>query len=154
MVRHRNLKRSTTTSEHPLIHVTDLQPGDELICYMRLGLALELAAKGDGTPYRRVPRRPQKARSDALTRFTGIVLQNNTAAGVLTLATTRLDSQKIAVNDRVLTADVHYSAFKRVQLLSKTHTEPSNTYGGRPTKYEGRGTARKAFRTLEEVSLT
>lgn len=120
---------------------------------MRLGLALELAVKGDGTPYRRVPRKPQKARSDALTRFTGTVLQNNVDAGVLTMATTNLDSQKIAGQDRVLTADVHYTAFKRVQRLSKTHAEPSNTYGGRPTKYEGLGTNRKAFRTLEEIKL-
>jgi hypothetical protein len=84
--------KSTTTLEPLLTKINELQQGDELICYMRLGLALERAVKGDGTPYRKVPRKPQRARSGSLTRFTGVVLRNNTAAEVLTVHTTRMDS--------------------------------------------------------------
>lgn len=132
--------------------------GDELICYMRVGLALEKAVKGDGSPYRMVPRRPQRARSSALTKFTGVVTQNNTVAGVLTCYTTRVDRRKIAVNasnEISLSADIHYSAFRKVLRLSKFHT-PGRTdrYNSRPTSTEGLGTESKAFRTLEDIELT
>ncbi len=139
--------------KNTMTKINELQQGDELICYMRLGLALERTVKGDGSPYRKVPRKPQRARSGALTRFTGVVQLNNTTAEVLTIFTTRLDSQKIAVNDTALTADIHYSAFRRIQRLSKFHTEAFETFGGRPTKREGLGTNRKHFRTLEEIEL-
>ncbi len=125
---------------------------------MRLGLALERTVKGDGTPYRKVPRKPQRARAGALTRFTGVVVLNNTTAEVLTVYTTRLDSQSIAVGDRreaSLTADIHYSAFQRVRRLSKFHTPgKTNAFPSRPTSTEGLGTASKAFRTLEDIELT
>ena len=135
-------------------HVSELVPGDELICYMRMGLALEKVVRGDGSAYRRVPPKPGKVknRSDALARFTGTVIRN--LAEVLTVSVTRMDSMKIGVNDESHVADIHYTAFKRVQLLSKVHTEPFETYGGRPTKREGLGTQRKPFRTLEDVKLT
>lgn len=150
-------KNSLMTLEHPLTHIRELQPGDELICYMRLGLALERAVKGNGSPYRKVPRKTQRARSTALTRFTGIVLNNNTVAGVLTVQTTRMDSMKIAVGDLVepsLSADIHYTAFQRVQRLSKFSSPGrTNSYPSRPTSTEGLGTQPKAFRTLEEIVI-
>ncbi len=141
-----------------MTHISELQIGDELICYMRLGLALEKTVRGDGSAYRRVPRKPQRARSTALTRFTGVVVANNAAASVLTVYTTRMDSRKIAVGaspiEPSLSADVHYSAFGRVQRLSKYHTEPFESFGGRPTKRQGLGEQKKPFRTLEEIKLT
>jgi hypothetical protein len=77
---------------------------------------------------------------------------------VITLYVTRADTHKIAMNNRTndpsFSVDIHYSAFKRVQRYSKIAFEPENTYGGRPTKYEGLGTNRKPYRTLEEMELT
>lgn len=134
--------------------VTELQPGDEIICYMRTGLALEVAITGKGAPYRYVPKKPQPASISALTRFTGIVINNNLVDNVLRVQTAQLNSQKIYSNaEPVLVADIHYSAFKKVQILSKVNFEPENPYVGRPTKYEGLGTKRKPYRTLEEVKL-
>ena len=124
---------------------------------MRLGLALmKVRNPRDGTAYRQVPRQPRRARSNDLTRFTGVVLFNNPETRVITIMSTHLDSTYIAMHmtqEPPLRVDVHYSAFKKMMLLSKAHFEPFDTYTGRPTKRQGLGEQRKAFRTRENVDL-
>ena len=138
--------------------IGELVNGDELICYMRLGLALMRVRRKDGTAYRQVPKKPRRTRSLDLTRFTGIVLENNSTTKVITIMSTVLNSHTIAQSSALeppLRVDVHYTAFSRVQLLSKFHT-PGRTdaFPSRPTSTEGLGTDSKAFRTREDVDIT
>lgn len=140
-----------------MTHISELEPGDELICFMRLGLALERARRPrDGYEYRKVPNKAKKARPDALTRFTGTVIANDPDSEVITLSTTRVDSHMIGYNRRrepPLRADIHYSALGRVRRVSKTATPGTERYASRPTSTQGFGTQAKAYRTLEEIIL-
>lgn len=135
--------------------IREVQTGDELICFMRLGLALQLDFRPkDKLYYLRVPNKPRRARSGDITRFTGTVMQNNTVDEVLTMHVTEVDSHMIAFNRTVLRVDVHYSAFRRVRRLSAiAYPGRTNSYPSRPTSTEGLGTQPKAYRTLEEITL-
>ena len=141
-----------------MTHVKDLQPGDEIIGYMRLGLALEKVVTGDHRVFRSVPRKPKKTSNSALNRFTGCVVNNNTITSVLTVMATRMDSTRIAFNnhyDPAYLVDIHYSAFSKLQLLSKTaEFSEKKLYTSRPTSTQGFGTKAKASRILTNVRLT
>lgn len=141
-----------------MTHISELEPGDELICFMRLGLALERKRRPrDGYEYRQVPSGTQKARSDALTRFTGTVIANDSTNEVITLSTTRVDSHMIGYNRRrepPLRADIHYSALGRVRRVSEIAFEGDDKFISRPTSTQGFGTQTKAYRTLEEIDLS
>lgn len=108
------------------VQITSLKPGDEVYAYMRLGRALEQGQRGDTSVYGRIPRRNQKARPEDLTRWQGTVVANNTEEQVLTCRVTRTDSMMRPMNREVVTwvADVHYSAFARLRLVSQENFRP------------------------------
>jgi len=135
--------------------VQELQPGDEILCFMRLGFAIGTARGPHGRVYHYVPPKSRRARPEDLTRFVGLVLRNDPVLEVLHMQVTRVGRLRIARNreNPSGTVDIHYSMFKRIQRYSKYSHEPQNSYEGRPTKYEGLGTNRKPYRTLEDIKL-
>jgi hypothetical protein len=108
------------------VHISSLVNGDEVYAYMRLGLAVECGQRGDGSLYGKVPNKPQKAGPSDYTRWQGLVLQNNVTEKVLTCHITATNSMMLPQNRETITlvADVHYSAFRRLRLLSKINFEP------------------------------
>lgn len=133
--------------------IEDLVPADEVYAYMRLGLAIEYGQRGDTSVYGKVPRKPQTARPEDLTRFQGVVLLNNTIAQVLTLQITRTDSMMRAMNrERItLVTDIHYSAFSRIRLISQINFEPREENFTFPANFPD--AAFKPFRTFTEVII-
>jgi hypothetical protein len=102
-----------------MILITELVPGDEILVFMRLGLALEVKRNVDGSVCRAVPTVPQKASSLALTKFRATVLRNETESQVLFLATVGVDSHGNPLpHSNGLPADIHYSAFNKIRLYS------------------------------------
>jgi len=142
------------------IHVTlfDLVVGDEIIAYMRLGLALRTKRRVDGTVYRTVPSRLETAISSDLTRFRGTVTANDVDQKILSVNTVRVDSWRVpTANNPVLHAQISYGALKTVHLLSDFHFVPrdENRRGAaqfRPTT-KAIGTNFKAYRTIENIII-
>lgn len=140
------------------VKISELQPGDELLCFMRTGLALAVGRTSKGLEYRYVPKKPRRARSRDFTRFLATVLSNDPATTVITLRVAKVGSDLTLMAspgsvDGPAEACISYSSFSRVRRLSKTHTDPRPMYTSRPTSTEGLGTQPHAFRTLEEVDL-
>lgn len=145
------------------IHITALRPGDELQCWMRLGLALKPVVKGDGTPYYIVPPKPTTAASGDLTRFIGWVVVNDPGLRYLTLHVSAMNSwQQAVVRGTPRQADIAYSVFQRIRRYSKVTTpgkpEVASTVGGKGWRRPGsiapfNGTANRPYRTVEEVRL-
>lgn len=132
--------------------IKDLKAGDEVLGFMRLGLALEKRRSADGeTIFRIVPKRPQKASSSALTRWYGLVSSNDTVTGILKVTVTAVNSQGFAGRES-LPAEVSYTALSRLRIYSKIAFEPRPEKVGRPTS-KALGTAFKPFKTLTEVIL-
>lgn len=135
------------------LHVTDLQPADEVQAWMRLGFAIRKARKTDGTIYRYVPAKAQKAKPGDLTSFSGIVIQNDVTEKVLTLQVADNNSlMRPTSYGESLIVSISYSSFGRLRRISKFTFEPKEESKTRPTG-KALGTAFKAYRTAEEVSL-
>ena len=135
------------------VRITDLKPGDEVYAYMRLGRALEQGQRGDTSVYGRIPSRNQKARSEDLTRWQGTVLVNNTEEQVLTCQVTRTDSMMRAMNrePKRWVADIHYTAFQRLRLISQINFRPIKKNLTFPANFSD---ARfKPYRTFTEVII-
>lgn len=137
------------------VTIAQLLPGDNLLCWMRLGLALFLVRYPRGTIYYEVPSRPQRATADALPSFGGYVVQNNVSDTVLTVHVVQLDSWRSPTKRPSAVASISYSAFQRIRRLSKEVVEPLREEDVfRPTSKAGfGGTAFRPFRTVEEVAL-
>lgn len=135
-----------------MLHIRDLQVGDELYCYMRLGYALVLNRRPDASVFRTVPEKPRVAGSGDLTNFVGLVVDNDPTRGVLTMETQDLNS-RYRPTDAVVTAraEIPYTAFKRVQKLSKYNTASTLT-STRPTRMN-RFTRWAPYKTRENVQL-
>lgn len=120
---------------------------------MRLGLALTTAQRGDGSLYRVVPTKPQKAGYNDLTRFSGWVTLNQPDKTLITLQVTRNSSRaSVGFNrDQPLMADIAYTAFHRVRKYSLVHVEAREDNPTFPANFPD--AAYKPFRTLEEVRL-
>lgn len=137
----------------------DLQVGDEIQGYMRQSLSLEVGRFKDGTPYRFVPKKPQRASAAALSRFQGTLVSNDTVIGILKVNTVSFNSLgRPRSNDTGMVAEISYTAFDRVFLLSAISFEPRDDIrrGGimfRPTAAKGLGAAFKAFRTRELIHI-
>lgn len=135
-----------------MIHIRDLQVGDELYCYMRLGYALVLNRRPDASVFRTVPQKPRVAGSGDLTNFVGLVSENDSTRGVLTLETQDLNSRYNATDAfPVARAEIPYTAFKRIQRLSKYNTASVLT-STRPTRMN-RYTRWAPYKTRENVQL-
>lgn len=135
------------------MRISELEPGDEIICYMRLGLAVKVAIRGNGTAYRYVPSKPVKAGPSDLTRFNAYVISNNSSEKVITMNIMRSDTWRVGFGkEPTLVADVSYSAFQRVRIFSKINLAPIQTNPTFPANFDD--AAYKPFRTLTEVVLT
>ena len=133
-------------------HIKDLIAGDQVLGFMRLGLALEKGRSADGESiFRFVPKRPQKASSSALTRWYGFVNSNDTDIGILKVTVTAVNSLGFAGRES-LPAEISYTALSRLRIYSKISFEPRPEKVGRPTS-QALGTAFKPFKTLTEVIL-
>jgi hypothetical protein len=135
------------------VHISELVPADEIICWMRLGLALQVSQRGDTSLYRSVPHKTKKAKFNDLTKFNAWVLLNNPAEKVITVQVTRTDRNNTGFNTErpSLVADISYTAFRKVQLLSKAAIEanPENlTFPANLADAKFRH-----YRTLVEVRL-
>lgn len=133
------------------VRITDLVPGDEIYGYMRLGLAITKAVRGNGSVYGIVPSRTQRAGPSDLTRWQGTVIQNNVSENVISCNITATSSEMLPLNRESLSVDIHYSALKRLRLLSKINFEPhpwNNTF---PANFPD--AAFKPYRTFTEVLL-
>jgi hypothetical protein len=140
------------------VNITDLQVGQEIHGYMRTGLALEVGITGAGEPYRFVPDRQQRASPNALTRFYGLVMNNHTDIGVLSLSVVSMNHKGLPNNrDNALQVDISYGALHRVFVLSSINYTPrlENRKGGsefKPTS-SGYGTGYHPYRTREQVLI-
>lgn len=135
------------------ITVRDLKAGDQVLGFMRLGLALEKGRRADGESiFRFVPSRPQKASSSAFTRWHGFVNSNDTKLGILKVTVTAVNSLGFATGKESLPAEISYTALSRLRIYSKIAFEPKPEKSSRPTS-KGFGTAFKPFKTLTEVIL-
>jgi len=136
----------------------DIVVGDEIICYMIVGLALSLGRRADGRQYRFVPPRTQRARSWDLTRFMGTVTANDVDTKILRMGTVGINSWRRPISTSpVLMADIHWSSLGRVLLISPEAFEPreENRSGGieaRPTT-AALGTNFKPFHTIENIII-
>ncbi len=147
------------------LHIRDIQTGDTIQVWMRNGLAIQPRRTAKGVLYYAVPNRTGRARAADLTRFWGLVVQNNpdTGTGIITVQVTPYNSRLQAINETVpKQAVLAYSALHRVRKLSAV------TYAGRPEVVGDRGTrttrrpgsvapfggtANRPYKTLTEVIL-
>lgn len=138
-----------------MLHITQLKPGDELKCTMRLGFAIKSEVnQRTKEVYRVVPYRAQKAGSDDWTGFFAFVLFNDTERKILRIQTTPIGTwgrPQSTGNDVV---EVPYNIFRRVQLISKTTYPAKGRKPNRPTSYSPLGHMDyRPYHTLTEVSL-
>jgi len=119
-----------------MTRITDIVPGDEVVGHMRMGRALEIRRHKDGSAYREVPTTIRIAPPLALTKFRGVVLQNDTVARVLTISTVAVGSRLQPEQHGVgLTTDIHYSMFHRLLVFSPHSYPPRDKthHSGRTT---------------------
>lgn len=137
-----------------ILRIQDLEPGAEILCYMRLGFALKTGVTGKGDPYRYVPQKPCRAHSGDLTQFSAWVVLNQPLKETISLQVTRTDSYRGAFNRDIipLVAEVPYASLQRVQKFSEIHYEAKEESLFRPTR-KALGTAFRAYRTLTNVRL-
>ena len=137
------------------ILVSDLAVGDELLCWMKLGLALGLGRRADGTLYRFVPDKPRRTRIDDLTRFTGFVVGNDSDQKILTVQVTPNNSFSRAYAPREShVADINYFAFQRIRKFSLVSFEGREHPSNRPTRVAAFGhTDYQPYKTVTEVIL-
>jgi hypothetical protein len=132
--------------------ISDLQPGDQIFGWMKIGFALQKQRNPDGTLFRTVPSRKDRFDKDDLQQFVGMVVSNDTVNHVLRVDVARMTKLTRAV-EPPLPAEIHYLAFSRVRLISKYPLpgRPQNPLW--PTQV-ALGTGFYAYRTQEEVLLT
>jgi hypothetical protein len=119
---------------------------------MRLGYALMLQRRPDASVFRTVPLKPRVAGPGDLTNFVGLVVENDPVRGVLTLETQDLNSRYKATDAfPVAQAQIPYTAFKRIQRVSKYHQE-STLQSTRPTRMN-RYTRWAPYKTRENIQL-
>lgn len=134
------------------IYITDLIPGDEILGWMRLGLALTKEVTGSGYVYMKVPDKPGSAKLSDLTRWVGTVVKNNVDEKVLTVRVTRTDSRaNLGYNRDIYVADMSYTSLQRVRKFSVIHVPAREDNPTFPANLED--AAYKPFRTLTEVVI-
>ena len=125
------------------MRIEELTVGSEILCYMRLGLALGLEHRGDGSTYYKVPDAPKRSTYGNLNKFLGFVVLNQPDRFLLSVQVSRTNWNNIPYRDTnfpILSADIPYSAFSRVRRFSDYAYEASRPHGF-------------SYRTLTEVRL-
>jgi hypothetical protein len=136
------------------MNVVELVPGNQVLGWMRLGIALVPTRDKGGRLQYVVPSRKRRAVAGSLTAFTGIVSSNDTAARVLGLQIAPMNSDlRPLLSSSSSIVSIHYSALSRLRLLSE-YSFPAREEEGSPTKKAAfGGTAFKPYKTLTEISL-
>lgn len=134
------------------LKVIELQPGDEILGWMKLGFALRKDRNAaTGMPFRYVPSTPSRYSQEDLSRFTGFLVRNDTTQGILSVEVQEMNRYAMAVS-APLPVDIPYLALSRLRRLSKVNFpgKPQNPY--RPTQI-AIGSHNRNYRTVEEVLL-
>lgn len=144
------------------VYLKDVQVGDQLIITNKLGLALVIGRRKDGSGYRYVPNKTQQAGLDDIEKYFGLVQAHDPDAKLLTLHITPIlptwDTHQYDTR-KGLPGVVHYSALRVVVRLSEVHLEPHAETSVRRTGYGPRVTTRgigsgfRPYRTLERVII-
>lgn len=132
--------------------ITELQPGDSIFGWMKIGFALRKERTATGILFRSVPPRRDRFDKDDLQQFVGMVVKNDTVNHILHVDVSRMTKMTRAV-ESPLPAEIHYLAFKRIRLISLRPFTPKPQNPLRPTQH-ALGTGNYAYRTQEEVQLT
>lgn len=145
------------------VSIEELLNGDEVQCWMKLGLALRPVRSAKGQAYYKVPSKTERARAGDLTRFIGWVVRNDPNSAVLTVQVSPFNSWRQPIRQSIpRSADISYTAFQRVRKFSTISVEPrQQILGHRGSKDIRRpgsvaafgGTDLRPYRTVEEVLL-
>lgn len=129
--------------------ITDLQPGESILGWLRIGFALRKERTVKGVIYRSVPSKATPFRKDDIQQFIGQVVQNT--GEVLTVNCAPRSHYSVQ-SGQALLAEIHYLALGRINTISKEAHEPKPEYPLRPTR-QGFGTQFYAYRTREPILL-
>lgn len=132
--------------------VTDLEPGDQVFGWLKIGFALKKGRTPGGRVYMYVPSKPSRFDNDDLQQFSGLVVRNDTEKCILSLEVSRMNRFLQAVGE-TLPVEIHYRALKRLRFMSQHAYPAREEYPARPTR-RGIGTGFNPYRTLVEVKLT
>ena len=105
--------------------ITALQPGDELLLWMRTGLALTKGRAADGSAFMYVPLRAQPAKQSDIARAIAWVVRNDPRSSTLYLQVARMAPRGLGADSASCKAEVHYQALSRCQLISKICFQPT-----------------------------
>ena len=135
------------------MNVTELVAGNQILGWMRLGIALVPARSKEGKLQYVVPAKKRRAVDGSLTAFSGLVVGNDPAAKVLHLHVVPMNSDLRPTGYTSEIVSIHYSAFSRIRILSE-FSFPGREEEGVFTKKTAFGaTAFKPYKTLTEVTL-
>jgi len=132
---------------------SELLPGDEVLGWMRTGLALKRARNSTtGEIYRYCPRQGVQSDNDDLQKFKGLITANDTNLRVLTIEVQEVSRNTMA-SSLSLRAQVPYSALWKLRRFSKFSYPARLPNPKRPTQASVFGGGYRPFRTVEEVDL-
>jgi len=149
------LWNTAATATKRLVDITEIKTGDEVLGWLRLGLALVPTRTKDGSLLYTVPSKPRRAIAGTLTAFIGLISANDTSAKVLTLHVMPMNSDLRPLGNAYTSelVSIHYTALSRMRLMSKIAFAPREETG-QPGKKDPIGaTAFKPYKTLTEVKL-
>lgn len=127
--------------------IWDLKPGDELICWPRIGLNPQLVRARDGA-YVTTPSKPTRFKTTSYDRFRAYVVSNDSANNLITLRVSKASTNYLSPSGESYLGRFHYSSFARVRLVSPYSHEPTPPQNKTP--FEAR---RYPYRTVVDVKL-
>lgn len=135
------------------MRVEDLKAGDEVLGFMRMGLALRVGRTAKGHLFRYVPSAPCPAKTSDIQRFAGTVISNDTENKILRVNTTNVSARGIPLNNESppLNAEISYTALRRLVMYSKVSFEPKEGNLTFPANFES--TKFRPYKTMTEVKL-
>ncbi len=132
-----------------MTRIHDLAISDEILGWMKCGMALKQGRHADGSLFRYVPLRACVAAPDDLSKFIGTVVSNDPELQVITINLSYVGRTQSARGDS-LQALIAYPVLQRLRRLSKIHYEPGINSPLRPTVV---GKDRYPYRIVEEIAL-
>lgn len=139
-----------------MIHIRQIRENDQIICYMRTGLALRVGVnQRTKEAYRYVPSKPERVRNDSLEAFYALVLHNDLERKIIRVQVTPMTKKTFANNLSSEVAEIPWNVIQRMRLYSKVAYEghaPLNP--SRTTSMDGMGYWQAApYHTVVEVNL-
>lgn len=139
-----------------MIHIRQIKTGDQIICYMRPGLALRLGRNArTGESFRYIPHKPEPVRNDSLEAFYALVVSNDLENKIIRVQTTPMTIRTFANNSSNEFAEIPWNTIQRMRLYSPiafTGHAPLNP--SRPTSMDPLGYWNASnYHTIQEVNL-